>query len=87
MAHPRNEKSKANAANVELNVAAVLRTLQAVVKTSPIQALAEAANLAVQITTTVQVLCPHIIDNEHLADMYTVFMAMSFIWRAGRTET
>ena len=72
MADLKNEKSKSNAtfkpsnaANVGLNVPPVLRTLQAVVRMSPIQALAEAANLAVRITMTIQVLCPQIIDNEH----------------------
>ena len=72
MARPRSEKSKAkatskssNAANVGFNVAStVFRTLQAVARTSPILALAQVANLAVQITTTVQVLCLRIIDNE-----------------------
>ena len=91
MARLSNEKSKArptskpsNAANVVTST--VLRTLRTVAGTSPIHGLAQAASLAVQITTTVQVLCLQNIVNEHIADMYTAFVAMSFIWRAGRTE-
>ena len=62
MAHLMNEKSKAKAtskpssATPNMRVSpTVLGTLRAVAGTSPIHALAQAANLAVQITTTVQV--------------------------------
>lgn len=71
------EKSKAkatskpsNAANVgQVDASTVLRTLQAIAdpETSPIPALAQAANLAVQITTTVQV---HLSTN-HRQRMYS----------------
>ncbi len=66
MARLISEKAKAkttsrpsDAADVGLDVAAtVFRTLQAVAGASPVPGLAQAANLALEITTMVQV-CSH----------------------------
>lgn len=62
MAHLMNEKSKAKATSKPSSATpnmrvppTVLGTLRAVAGTSPIHALAQAANLAVQITTIVKV--------------------------------
>ena len=75
MARLRSEKSKARATSKPSDAAkvtpTVLRTLRAVAGTSTIHTLAQSANLAVQITTAVQVPCLQITDSE-LADMYTM---------------
>ena len=79
MAHLMNEKSKAKATSKPSSATpnmgvppTVLGTLRAVAVagTSPIPALAQAANLAVQITTTVQVhLSTTNRRHEHIADL------------------